>query len=161
MIGMFEEVEGDPELLARFARIFSSPAFDLLGGEVLAMDGRRGRAMIRFRPRPEFCNPLGGVQGGFLTAMLDSTAAIAAIALSGVTLFMPTVEIKTSFIAPAPCAPLVGIGRCLHLGRRTAFLEGSLHLEEDGRLLAHATATARPIAVERVRESAGDVRPSQ
>ncbi len=155
---MIEEIGNDPELLERFAQSFSSPAFDLLGGRVIAMDGRRGRARVCFRPRPEFCNPLGFVQGGFLTAMLDSTAAIAAIALTGVTHFMPTVEIKTSFIAPAPCEPLVGIGRCLHLGRRTAFLEGALYARDDERLLAHATATARPMAIERVQRFVGDSR---
>lgn len=152
---MIEEVRGDCALLARFQNVFSSPAFDLLGGEVLAMDGEEGRSKIRFRPRPEFCNPLGFVQGGFLTAMLDSTAAIAAIALTGVTRFMPTIEIKTSFIAPAPCEPLVGIGQCLHLGRRTAFLEGALYTQKGEQLLAHATATARPMLIERVRRFAG------
>ncbi|RMF71614.1 MAG: PaaI family thioesterase [Alphaproteobacteria bacterium] len=147
-------VEGDPDLLARFQDIFASPAFDLVGGQVLALDGRHGRSHLRFRPGRQLLNPLGTVQGGMLTVMLDSTAAIAAIAKSGVTVFLPTLEIKTSFIAPARPRPLIGIGRCLHLGRSTAFVEGALYDEEGGHLIARASATARPVPIARAMKKA-------
>jgi len=142
-------VEGDPDLLARFHDIFASPAFDLVGGEVLALDGRHGRSRLRFRPSAQLLNPLGTIQGGMLTVMLDSTAAIAAIAQSGVTVFLPTLEIKTSFIAPARPRSLIGIGQCIHLGRSVAFVEGALYDEEGGHLIARASATARPVPIAR------------
>ncbi len=142
-------VEGDPSLLARFRDVFASPAFDLVGGEVLALDSRRGRSRLRFRPSAQLLNPLGTVQGGMLTVMLDSTAAIAAIAKSRVTVFLPTLEIKTSFIAPARPRPLIGIGQCMHLGRSVAFVEGALYDEEGGHLIARASATARPVPIAR------------
>ena len=142
-------VEGDPDLLARFHAVFASPAFDLVGGEVLALEGRGGRSRLRFRPGPRLLNPLGTVQGGMLTVMLDSTAAIAAIAKSRVTVFLPALEIKTSFIAPARPRPLIGIGQCIHLGRSVAFVEGALYDEEGGHLIARASATARPVPIAR------------
>ncbi|GIX16556.1 MAG: thioesterase [Rhodothalassiaceae bacterium] len=148
-------VDADPGLLARFLDIFKSPAFDLVGGEVLALDGRHGRARLRFLPGEHLLNPLGTVQGGMLTVMLDSTAAIAAIAKSGVTVFLPTLEIKTSFIAPARPRPLIGIGQCIHLGRSVAFVEGALYDEAGGHLVARASATARPILMARAMAGGG------
>ncbi|WP_281300276.1 MULTISPECIES: PaaI family thioesterase [unclassified Iodidimonas] len=134
--------------LDHFRSLFKSPAFALLGGEVLALDRDAGTSLIAFSPKPEFCNPFGQVQGGFVAAMLDSTSGIAAIAKSGFTCFVPTLEIKTSFIAPVRLGRLIGRGQCLHLGRSIGFLEGSLY-DADHRLLARATVTCKPVLMEK------------
>ena len=119
------------------------PAFAHLGGEVVAVDPEAGTSEVHFFARPEFCNRWGQVQGGFVTAMLDSTSAVAGIAKSGFTLVMPTIELKTSFIAPAPQGRLIGRGLALRIGRSVAFLEGELY-DPDGTLLARGSFTARP-----------------
>ena len=49
------------------------PAAALLGFELLAIDETQGTIRVRFTARPEFANPIGAIQGGFLAAMLDDT----------------------------------------------------------------------------------------
>ncbi len=136
--------------IARFETFFDSPALKTLGGSLLALDPEAGTSRIAFQPGPEFCNPLGQVQGGFITAMLDAAAGIAAIAKSGFTHFVPTLDIRTSFILPTGTAPIVAEGRCLRLGRTIGFLEGDL-FDETGLLLARASITCRPVSIEKIR----------
>jgi acyl-coenzyme A thioesterase PaaI-like protein len=55
--------------------------------------------------------------------------------------WLPTIEIKCSFLAPLPVGPCIGEGRVLRSGRGTVFLEAKLWAP-DGGLAFHATATA-------------------
>ncbi len=136
--------------IARFEAMFDSPALKTLGGQLIALDPESGSSRIAFQPKPEFCNPLGQVQGGFITAMLDAAAGIAAIAKSGFTHFVPTLDIRTSFILPTGAGSVMAEGRCLRLGRTIGFLEADLY-DADGALLARASITCRPVAIEKVR----------
>ena len=97
-----------------------------------------------FTAKPEFTNPAGMIQGGFLCAMLDETMSVAGIVASGMTVFLPTLEMKTSFSArrlPRNCSRCVG--RVVKWGRTIAYLEGELY-DADGKLLAKASSTAMP-----------------
>ena len=53
----------------------------------------------------------------------------------------PTLEIKTSFLAPAPIGPLTAEGSVLRAGSRVAFSEARMW-SESSQLVAHATASA-------------------
>jgi molybdopterin converting factor subunit 1 len=103
-----------------------------------------GHVRMEFHASEQFLNPAGIVQGGFLTAMLDDTMGPAAIAQLGPGHFTPTLELKVSFLRPARPGRLVCDGRVVHMGKSVAFLEGSL-ADEDGNLVATATATARVV----------------
>jgi uncharacterized protein (TIGR00369 family) len=93
-------------------------------------------------------NPMGNVQGGIVVAMLDDAAAFAAIIKSGKRIGIPTIELKTSFFAPAKAGvPLYAEGRCLKLGKRIAFMEADL-FDEEGTLLARLTTSAIPIELD-------------
>ena len=118
------------------------PAVTLLGYSLLSVDPERGEAEVEFLGRPEFRNLLGGIQGGFVTAMLDAAASSAVLAQLRPDQFAPTLELKTSFLRPVPTGRLVGRGRVVHRGRSIAFLEATLHGPDD-LLLASATATVR------------------
>lgn len=120
----------------------ASPAAALLGAEPLAIDAARGFARLAFQARPEFCNPMGILQGGFITGMLDEAMAIAAVATRDFTDFVPTLELKISFFRPVPPGRLVAEGAVTHLGRRIVFTEARL-FDPDGRLCAAATGTAQ------------------
>ena len=48
-----------------------------LGLEFVEIDGERGMIETKFEARPDFLNPVGTVQGGFLAAMLDDTMGTA------------------------------------------------------------------------------------
>jgi uncharacterized protein (TIGR00369 family) len=118
------------------------PAAALLGFELLAIDPEQGTIRVRFTARPEFTNPIGAVQGGFLAAMLDDTLGPALTATLEPGQFAPTIELKVNFIAPAQPGTLVAEGRVVARGGSIAFLAGELRTEQ-GALVATATATAR------------------
>ena len=118
------------------------PAAALLGFELLAIDETQGTIRTRFMARPEFANPIGAIQGGFLAAMLDDTLGPALTATLAPNQFAPTLELKVNFIAPAQVGPLIGEGRVVSRGSTVAFLAGELRTEA-GELIATATATAR------------------
>jgi uncharacterized protein (TIGR00369 family) len=118
------------------------PAAALLGFELLAIDPAQGTIRVRFTARPEFTNPIGVVQGGFVAAMLDDTLGPALTATLEPDQFAPTIELKVNFIAPAQPGTLVADGRVVARGGSVAFLAGELRTEQ-GELVATATATAR------------------
>jgi uncharacterized protein (TIGR00369 family) len=137
----------DDELLARMNR-FRPPTAEILGQEVLEIDAAAGRVKMKFQPIAACRNPMGNVQGGIVVAMLDDAAAFAAIAHSGKRIGIPTIELKTSFFAPAKAGvPLFAEGRCLKLGKRIAFMEADL-FDEAGTLLARLTTSAIPVDME-------------
>lgn len=118
------------------------PAAALLGWKALSLEP--GHIRVRYTAQPEFGNPQGAIQGGFLAAMLDDAMGPALFTLLAAEDFAPTIEMKVSFLRPARPGPLIAEGRVVHQSRSIAFLEGTL-ATEDGDLVATATATARII----------------
>ena len=119
---------------------------ELLGMRPLHVEP--GHMRFEFTATDQLLNPAGVVQGGFLTAMLDETMGPAALAQLGPGHFIPTLELKTSFLRPAGPGRLVADGSVVHMGKSVAFLEGSL-ADEEGNVVATATATARVVRVQR------------
>jgi uncharacterized protein (TIGR00369 family) len=133
----------DAELLERM-NTKVPPTSLLLGTRILAVDSKAGRVRMSFEPKPEFCNPMGNVQGGFIVAMLDDCAAIAAIVMSQQRIVVPTIELKTSFFGPVKLGQTVyGDGVCLKMGKRVCFMEAELS-DADGRVLAKLSTSAIP-----------------
>lgn len=136
----------EAEILARFrAKGPPSGASRLLGLELTAIDHDSSRIEASFRAGPELCNPIGTVQGGILTAMLDELMSVSAIIASNFSIIVPSLEIKTSYIRPAQPGVLKGWGKVVRMGRNVVFLEGALH-DPEGRLLATASSTAAVVA---------------
>jgi uncharacterized protein (TIGR00369 family) len=137
----------DDDLKARMNR-FVPPTAAILGQEILEIDSAAGRVKMKFQPIEACRTPMGNVQGGIVVAMLDDAAAFAAIIKSGKRIGIPTIELKTSFFAPAKAGvPLYAEGRCLKLGKRIAFMEADL-FDEEGTLLARLTTSAIPIELD-------------
>jgi uncharacterized protein (TIGR00369 family) len=120
--------------------IETPPAAALLGWKALELEP--GHVRVRYTARPEFGNPQGAIQGGFLAAMLDDAMGPALLTLLAANQFAPTIEIKVSFLRPARPGPIIAEGRVVHRTRSLAFLEGTLATDE-GDLIAMGTATAR------------------
>lgn len=138
------ERQSDDEVLARFKRSTRRPkGSDLLGFDLISVDQAAMTVNVAFVGREDFTNPMGQVQGGFVTAMLDDAMAVAGVVASNFTCVMPTLELKVSFLRPALPGPLRAVGRVVKWGRTIAFVEGELY-DPDDRLLAKATATAMP-----------------
>ncbi len=132
-----------------FARFPAPPCSQTLGWTLLDADPDAGTVTVAFEGRREFCNPAGTIQGGFLAAMLDDVMGPAVLVQSDGQYFTPTIEMKVSFVAPAPVGRLTAIGRVVHRGGTVAFLEGEL-FDADGRLLAKASASARLVPTDRL-----------
>ena len=119
-----------------------TPVAGLLGAQPISCDGESGAFRIGFEGKDAFCNMLGVLQGGIVTTMLDMAMSFAAIARLGPEFRVPTLELKTTFLAPARPGRLIGEGRPVRTGRTICFMEGRL-LDPDGAVLATASGTAR------------------
>ncbi len=112
----------------------------LLGWQVLEADP--GRIRVTFHGKPDFYNPVGLVQGGILTAMLDGVMGAAAVSLLGPDESITTLDMNASFMQSVRDVKLVAEGRVVQRGGSVVFMDGTLTLE-DGSLVATATATGR------------------
>jgi len=134
---------GDPDgdLLARHQARARGPAADVLGHEVVAVDHSRAAIELRFQARPEFCNPMGVVQGGLLMAMLDQSLVDAVMVATDMAQRVMTLEMQTQFLQPALPGALACEAKVTRAGRSTAFAEARL-CDDAGNLLATATGVA-------------------
>lgn len=131
----------DIERLAAFHGDVPNPSGELLGAKVLDLNRTQGRAVVQFEARAAFCNPMGRLQGGFVTAMLDEAMSIAGVTKGDFRYYLPTLEMKTSFVNAAKPGRLIAEGRVVRMTRSIAFLDGRLSDPNDV-LIATATATA-------------------
>jgi uncharacterized protein (TIGR00369 family) len=131
------------------------PSSKLLGWHLLDARPRDGWVRIGFDGKPEFCNPAGFVQGGFLSAMLDDTMGPAVFVMTEGKLYTATITMTVNFLAPAKPGPLIGEANVAQLGKTVAFVEGRL-MAKDGTVLATATTSARLVETAKaVRLAAG------
>jgi uncharacterized protein (TIGR00369 family) len=100
-----------------------------------------GESAIRYQPKPEHLNSFSVTHGGAIMTLLDVTMAVAArSAEKG--MGVVTIEMKTSFMQPAPGdgTTLTGKGRLIYRTATLAFTEATL-FDARGRACAHATGT--------------------
>jgi uncharacterized protein (TIGR00369 family) len=121
---------------------FTPPAPTLLGRKLLEIDTEAGLARMRFFARPEFTNRHGSVQGGFVSAMLDSATSVALLATLPEHLTSVTMKLETTFLRPTPIGELFAEARVLERTDREAVTSGELK-GADGALYATARAVLR------------------
>ncbi|SHH65601.1 uncharacterized domain 1-containing protein [Streptomyces sp. 3214.6] len=114
-------------------------------GRLLGMrfdDVEHGRVVVSLDTRPDFANPLGTVHGGIAATLLDSALACAIHTTLPPGTGYTTLELKVNYIRAARTdgQTLTAEGNVIHVGRRTATADGRV-LDEQGRLIAHATTT--------------------
>jgi uncharacterized protein (TIGR00369 family) len=115
-------------------------AAETLGIVFTHIDASSGVIETELQGRPEFTNPAGNIQGGFLAAMLDDTMGPALAATLAAGQIAPTLNLNISFHRPANVGALNGKGRIVRRGKEVCFLAGELY--QGGELIASATATA-------------------
>lgn len=121
-------------------RIKAPPCAKTLGIEIKSYDLAAYSVELEFEGRPEFANPIGIVQGGFLSAMLDDAMGLACATLMKVGEFSPTLALNVQFHRPAKIGKLEGGGRVTYRGKD--ILQMSAELRQDGKVVATATGTA-------------------
>ena len=115
------------------------PFVNLLGFELELFEG--GQSAIGYTPGPGHLNSFAVTHGGAIMTLLDVTMAVAARSVQK-DMGVVTIEMKTSFMQPAPGdgSKLTGKGRLMHRSTSLAFTEATLY-DAQGRACAHATGT--------------------
>ncbi|MDV3434242.1 PaaI family thioesterase [Stenotrophomonas sp. C2852] len=85
-----------------------SRAGTLLGWRFVDYDDALRRIQVEFEAGQVLTNPMGNVQGGFLSAMLDDCMGPAIYATLPANRIAVTVESKTSFVSPARPGRIIG-----------------------------------------------------
>ena len=110
-----------------------------LGFALELFDG--GNSTIGYTPQLEHLNSFAVTHGGAIMTLLDVTMATAARSVQK-DLGVVTIEMKTSFMQPAPGdgTRLTAKGRLIHRTATLAFTEATLY-DVQGKPCAHATGT--------------------
>jgi uncharacterized protein (TIGR00369 family) len=113
------------------------PFGTLLGVKMVEHGG--GRATIETELRAELLNSAGVAHGGVTMTLLDIAMSIAARTKDPKGKFAVTIEMKTSFLAPAK-GKLTVRADCIQLGKSIAFCEAEAR-DGAGDVVARATGT--------------------
>jgi uncharacterized protein (TIGR00369 family) len=113
---------------------------ETLGIRFTKIDAEAGAIEVDLQAKPEFTNPAGNIQGGFLAAMLDDTMGPALAATLAKGEHAPTLNLNVSFLRPATVGVIQGKGRVVRRGKDVCYLAGELY--QAGELIATASATA-------------------
>jgi uncharacterized protein (TIGR00369 family) len=100
-----------------------------------------GRVVFAMEPAEWMYNPLGSVHGGIAAAILDSCMGCAIHTTLEAGVGFTTADLQVRYIRAMSDATgrVLGEGRIVHRGRRTATAEGRVFAESDGKLIAHGT----------------------
>ena len=119
-----------------------APKFiSLLGGKLVDFDVDKDACRFEFDIGKDYCHSVDIVQGGFVTAMLDTAMSHAVMALSRDITTISSLEIKTTNLEPTRAGKLRVEGWAVKKGYKVAFIEG--HIYNDKNVL---TATASSVA---------------
>ena len=103
-----------------------------------------GRTVWRMLADERFANPIGVIQGGFIGAMADSAMGSATITFAraaGRKAFSSSIEMKTSFLAPARVGTVLECtARVVQGGARVAFAEAEV-VDDAGVVIARASSS--------------------
>lgn len=116
--------------------------WESLGGATLVEYSEEDqRVGIRFECLERFCHSDGRIaQGGFVTAWMDAAMAHAVMLSSNKRYNVASLDINVRFLRAAGPGAVIARGWVVRMGRRVAFLEGSLE-DTSGQRLATATSS--------------------
>jgi uncharacterized protein (TIGR00369 family) len=116
------------------------PSSALLG--MHPQTAERGRVVMTLDPGEHLYNPVGVVQGGLITALLDAAMGCAVASLLAAGDGYSTLELKVNLVRAltAEAGPVEAEGKVIHSGGRVATAEGRV-TDREGRLYAHGTTT--------------------
>ena len=117
------------------------PAARLLGWRLVAVDPQAGTIEVEFDAKPDFGNPSGFIQGGFIAAMLDDTLGPAAFAMTGGGRLTTTINLHVHYVRPVAPGRVTARAKVVNIGASIAFMEGEL-FDAAGKLSATASASA-------------------
>ncbi len=119
---------------------FANPFFCLMGIDVVSVEP--GKAVLTMQVRPDMHNGVGWLQGGILAALADEAMALALYPLLSNTEGIATISESTSFIRGMQEGFIIAEGRVIRKGRRVAFAECEVFVDNDEKTLLSRTSAA-------------------
>ena len=123
----------------------ANPFFCLMGIDVVSVG--EGNAVLRMEVRPDMLNGVGWLQGGIFTALADEAMALALYSLLSQKEWIATISDSTSFIWGVREGVLIAEGRVIKKGRRVAFAEGDVTLDQQEKEILARTSGAFAVSV--------------
>ena len=121
---------------------YRAPFLEIIGAELKSFQSDPPLLVMTFNATKELCHSNGTiVQGGFVTAMLDSPMAHLVIGLLDGKFNPMTLDINVSFLSAARPGQLTCTSRIIKLGKTIGFLASELCQEDE--VVATATSTVR------------------
>ena len=112
----------------------------ILGADDVTFDSEKEMTAMSFNIGEELTHSNGAfVQGGFITAMLDTSMAHLLIFKTNGEFNPLTLNINVNFIAPGTPGKFTALASIDKIGKSISFTSAQLH--QDGKLVATATAT--------------------
>ena len=129
----------NPDYISAVCRTVNQcPYFQLISMSITALG--EGTSLLEISLGEKHLQPFGMVHGGVFSSLIDASAFWAVYPLLDEGLGLTTVEMKLNYLSPTLQGKMVAKGQCLKLGKTLALGQSEIH-DQDGRLLAHGTAT--------------------
>lgn len=123
------------------------PCAKTLGYKFVSVDRARNRMTTSFEGAGHLLNPRGGVQGGFLVAMMDDAMGSMVVALTDGAFGPASVDIHAQFLRPAGVEVLRCETELVHMTKNSAFTRATL-FNAAGEIVATASQTARLLRID-------------
>jgi len=129
----------NPDYISAVCRTVNQcPYFQLISMSITALG--EGTSLLEISLGEKHLQPFGMVHGGVFSSLIDASAFWAVYPLLDEGLGLTTVEMKLNYLSPTLQGKMVAKGQCLKLGKTLALGQSEIH-DQEGRLLAHGTAT--------------------
>jgi acyl-CoA thioesterase len=119
---------------------YANPFFGLMGIELVTSEP--GKAVLKMQVRPDMLNGVGWLQGGILVALADEAMALAIYPMLSPGEGIATISESTSFVKGTRGGVIIAEGTVLKKGRRVAFCEGEVLMENEEKILLSRTTAA-------------------
>ncbi|MDO9550042.1 MAG: PaaI family thioesterase [Methanoregula sp.] len=123
----------------------ANPFFCQMGIDIVSY--AEGMAVLNMRVRPDMHNGVGWLQGGMLVALADEAIALALYTLLKNNEGIATISESTSFIKGVREGVIVAEAKVIKKGRRVAFAEAEVFLENGEKMMLSRTTAAFAVTV--------------
>ena len=118
----------------------ANPFFISMGIEIVSYE--QGKAVLKMQVRPDMHNGVGWLQGGMLVALADEAIALALYTLLKENEGIATISESTSFVKGVREGVIVAEAKVIKKGRRVAFAEAEVFLENGKKTMLSRTSAA-------------------
>jgi uncharacterized protein (TIGR00369 family) len=118
----------------------ANPFFCQMGIDIVSY--KEGSAMLNMQVRPDMLNGVGWLQGGMLVALADEAIALALYTQLAEYEGIATISESTSFVRGVREGVIVAEAKVIRKGRRVAFAEAEVFLENGKKTMLSRTSAA-------------------